>query len=432
MAKRLYLVLVLAIVYVLTGCTQLVYQNVNDLLRAPAMGAEQNEIQQVLEAYLGGYEPQYKYPLEGSWRSPLLQEDLNGDGQNEAIILYSVAETSTFNEEKGSNVYVAILEQADGSWTVTADLQGLATDVASIQVANLLGGNTQQLIIGYTFGGVNTAGKSLAVYEYDASVLVPLRQYSYSRYEIGDLTGSGAGNDFVVVSGAEQEEGLTLRHIPVQDGSFAAEHPAVQLDANFSACAAITPGVNAEGEPLLVVDGVVGDSLVSQIVYFSGERFYTIESTTDTRGPTARQNLLLKSRDINNDGMVEIPITSGGISTMSGNNNLTFVEWTDFFTDASAPTAVQHGVLDSTKNIYIRLPESWLGSIRLLDGDDAGEWQMVNNQTQQPLLSVSILSGSETVPAGAQLLPGSISTYIEIHSGVPILERELIQLVALS
>ena len=428
MAKRVLCAAIAVLLLALAGCTPFASQNINDLLRAPALGQGQDEIQKALVAYLGGQEPQYKFPREGDWLSPLLRADLNGDGREEAILLYSVADIPALARDKGNNVYVALLEHVDGAWTVTRDQQGLSTDVASLGVTNLLGDDTRQLVVGYATATYNT--KTLAVYVYRDELRL-MFQYDYSRYEVGDFTGRG-GQDMAVVSRDDEPGTLRLRFIPTQDGHFVtgAAPEVVPLDENFVSCSGILPSISSSPEApyerLLVIDGVTSIStgaLTSQFVYYQGGRFFTTSDSNPLRGVAARRNPLLRSRDIDGDGVVEIPLSAGRAATINLEDSLEYVKWMDFTAGEAEPLTKQYGLVDSTREIYVRLPDAWRDEVIVADGSVAGEWQIQNRRSRAPLVS---LRDIEVPPPGALLVPGTDSTYLQIHSGVGELAREAI------
>lgn len=431
MAKRLTaLVLALLLCLVLSACTGLTYQNINELLRAPALGGGLDEIQKALVAYLDGTEPQYKYPMEGEWRSPLIRADLNGDGTEEAVLLYSVADTSAAARERGSFVCVAVLEQLNGAWQVVQDVQGLSTDVASLEVADLLGTGAKQLIVGYATANLNS--KKIGLYTYAGQTLTKVYQSDYSRYEIGDFTGQEA-LDLVVVS--REDETLTLRYVPAVDGTFVTDVEPVRLDANFNACVGILPGVDPDGAHLLVVDGISNaeNVLFSKIIYFSGDHFYTVDDSGAMRAATARQNTLLLSRDIDGDGKVEIPLSDGAIQTPSADKRLEFVRWMDFFVPAGEePERRQFGLLDSDRGTYIRLPATWQNKLMMTDGENTGEWRLQNRESKQTLLSVRVLESGEAPPPGAQRMPGSANSYLVLANTLTDLEAKTIEMLLLA
>ena len=423
MAKRLLAGLFsLLLWFSLTGCAGFTYKNINELLRAPALGGGLDEIQKALTAYLDGVEPQYKYPKEGDWRSPLIQADLNGDGIEEAVLLYSVPDASSLY------VYVALLEQVDGVWQVVQNVQGVSAEVASLEVADLLEDGTRQLIVGYSKS--NFSAKTFALYTYTDGELERAFQRDYSRYEIGDFTGHGT-TDLVVVSPTDELGGITLEYIAAKEGLFVTDNVPVLLDSNFQACSNIAPGLGAEGEHVLVVDGPIEEGrLFSQIVYYSGEHFFTVDDSHALRAASARWNHLLLSRDINSDGMVEIPLRDMEITTPNADKRLEFVCWMDFFTDPEGEVR-QFGLLDSDRGLYISLPDDWRGNLVVSDGEGTGEWRLQDAQTRKVLLHLQVLDTGEAPPVGSLRVLGSANSYLVFSSGLTEAQEESIAMTLL-
>lgn len=421
--------LALCLAAVMAGCAPLALQNVNDLLRAPELGQGQGEIQKALASYLGE-QPEYKYPKEGDWRSPLIVEDLDGDGNTEGILLYSLAGSTTAG--RGSNVYVAVLEQQNGAWTVTHDMEGSGTEVASFEVADLLGSGKKQLIVGYATSA-NLSNKYFSLYEYQSHQLVELLYPTpYSRYELADFSGNGS-TELVIVSPDDQLGGLKLQYIPTVSGSLNLGLAPVKLDANFFSCSGIYPSNSADGARLLVVDGLTDTKiLTSDILYFSGEHFYKVDDSGALVGETARQNPLLRARDIDGDGIVEIPQRVGmtEIVTLAGDKHLEYIQWMDF--TSAEPQVKQFGIVDSGKGSYIRLPEIWMDRVRVSDGRVAGEWGIQEESSRRQLLSLKVYEGGETPPLDALLVSRASGAYLLPSSALTAGERNVIAVTSLT
>ncbi len=69
--------------------------------------------------------------------------DWDGDGTDEAAILYTTDTTS-------SNVWLAVLEPSgDSGWRVSHTIEGLTSEVQSFSAAHLRDTTSQQLLAGY-------------------------------------------------------------------------------------------------------------------------------------------------------------------------------------------------------------------------------------------------------------------------------------------
>ena len=109
----------LCAVALLTGCATSA-GDVENLLRAPQLSGQTSAIQKALNSYLGaGSTATLKYPASGEFLSPFLFGDWDGDGVQEAAVLYT-AETA------GANVWLAVLEPTDNGWRVVQTAEGLS------------------------------------------------------------------------------------------------------------------------------------------------------------------------------------------------------------------------------------------------------------------------------------------------------------------
>lgn len=421
---------------VLSGCGAITLQNTDELLRAPALGPGQGELQQALAAYLKE-EPQYKFPKEGDWHSPLLKADLDGDGQEEGVLFYSM-QASTQHKDKGNNVYMAILEQADDGWMVVQEKEGLSTDIASVDVADMMDDGTRQLIVGYA---TSTLGnRTMALYQYKEGAVIEQHYGSYYNYLLGDFTVQGR-TDLAVVSGPDQQVGnLKLNFLIGQNGTFVLAQEPVDLFTNFSACLGLYPSVDAEGKQILVVDGMVSNMIASQILYYSSEGvgFYDMPaSVAQIAAETSRSSTWLTSRDVDFDGVVEIPTEKKlgdnsdlGMADEKGDTTMRQVDWMDFTVQ---PAEIKEfGLLDPDFGLYIRLPESWRGNVTVEIGEQPGEWKVLRDGTSATLLSMRLLEAGETVPERAWRVPGADEMYLIVSDALVLTETMGIRTVLLS
>ena len=168
---------VLLCALVLSGCSApFGATNVEELLRAPQPSAQQSAVQKALNSYLGET-LHLKYPRGGTEMSPLLFADLDGDAVDEAVVLYVA-------DSKGQNVHLAVLENKQSAWEVTYEIEGLSTEVASVETAQLTG-NGVQLLVGYATATISD--KYLSVYDYQDETITRVYEQAYTQYLAADL-----------------------------------------------------------------------------------------------------------------------------------------------------------------------------------------------------------------------------------------------------
>ena len=163
---------------------------VEELLRAPRLSGDYGDIQTALNDWLGE-SAQLKYPLQGDLLSPFLLQDLDGDGRQDAAVLYTTA--------KSSNVCIAILQRdSTDAWQVRQNVEGLADTVENVRLAQLQPGNAVQLVVGYMAA---QGDHYLAVYSYENGELATILEQQYEQYLVEDITGGG-NQDLILMSTA--------------------------------------------------------------------------------------------------------------------------------------------------------------------------------------------------------------------------------------
>ena len=348
----------------LAGCSMPGEQvQVEELLRAPKLSGDYGDVQTALNDWLGE-SAQLKYPMQGDLLSPFLIHDLDGDGQQDAAVLYTTAQSS--------NVCIAILQKgSDGMWQVRQNVEGLADTVDSVGLAQLQPGDASQLVVGYVAA---QGDHYLAVYSYTGGELSTILEQQYQQYLVEDITGGGS-QDLILMSTLE-DGGVQIELLTVdKEGSF--QQVAVMgLSADrFSGCASVAAGVGADGRHYLVLDGwtgISGNNLASVLLYFDEDTQQMVPadqiSTEKLYTASLRNVPSLVSQDLDGDGIVEIPTQpdEAGLLNMSQSRRMDFIVWMDY---TSLNPEKSFGLLDEETNCYIELPMEWEGNLKLTDSE---------------------------------------------------------------
>lgn len=348
----------------LAGCSMPGEQvQVEELLRAPKLSGDYGDVQTALNDWLGE-SAQLKYPMQGDLLSPFLLQDLDGDGRQDAAVLYTTAQSS--------NVCIAILQKDDADiWHVRQNVEGLADTVESVGLAQLQPGDATQLVVGYTAA---QGDHYLAVYSYTDGVLSTILEQQYQQYLVEDIT--GGGNQDLILMSTLEDGGVQIELLTVdKEGSF--QQVAVMgLSANrFAGCASVAAGVGADGRHYLVLDGwtgISGNNLASVLLRFDEDTQQMVPadqiSTEKLYTASLRNVPSLVSQDLDGDGIVEIPTQpdEAGLLNMSQSRRMDFIVWMDY---TSPHPKKSFGLLDEETNCYIELPMEWEGNLKLTDSE---------------------------------------------------------------
>ena len=350
----------------LPGCSFPMTENmqVEELLRAPRLSGDYGALQNALNDWLGE-SAQLKYPMQGDLLSPFLLQDLDGDGEQDAAVLYTTAQSS--------NVCIAFLQRdEENRWKVCQSIEGLADTVDNVRLAQLQDGSSMQMVVGYL---ASQGDSYLAVYSYENGQVSAILEQSYEQYLVEDIT--GGGNQDLILMSTLEDGGVQIELLTVdRDGSF--QQVAVMgLSADkFSGCASVAAGLGADGKRYLVLDGwtgISGNNLATVLLRFDEESQQMIPadqiSTSELYSASLRNVPNLVSRDLDGDGTVEIPTQpdEAGLLNLSQSRRMDFIVWMDY---TSSQPEKSFGLLDEETNCYIELPAEWEGNLKLTDSEE--------------------------------------------------------------
>ncbi len=381
----------LCAVLLLAGCTLPGQEGttVEELLRAPRLEGDYGEIQAALDSWLG-QSAQLKYPLNGDLLSPFLMSDFDGDGVQDAAVLYTVTDTP--------NIYMALLQKDDaGAWQVRDSIEGLTETVDTVRFARLQEGGANQIIVGYT---AQQEDNYLAVYAYQKGKLEAIFAEPYDQYIVEDITGTGYED--LILLGTDEEGTAQIKLLSSdREGGFR-QAAVMGLSADkFTGCASLAAGMGAYGGQYLVLDGwtgVSGTNLASVLLRYN-EQSQQMEparqiSADDLYEASLRNVPDLVSQDLDKDGVVEIPTQpeGAGLINLSQGRRMDFILWMDY---TSAQPRKSFGILDEELGFYIELPMEWYGSLLLTDGPEENQVELRSQDGQALYMTIRITELSD-------------------------------------
>ncbi len=403
---------VLLITVLLCGCTT--GGSVEELLRAPQLSVNVKAVQSALNSYLGET-IQLRYPNRGEFLTPYIFGDWDGDGEKDAAVLYQSSESV--------NVQLALLQRdEEENWKVVSTVEGLSAAVDSVQLAVMQSTGAEQIMVGYA-----TAGDTyLAVYNLHDGVLETVLQQPYTQYLVEEITGDKQ-DDLIVL--AADSTGKTQVQVLISDGNGFTQLPLIELpEKQFSGYASLAAGKGANNGRFLVLDGwtgVSGQELASVVFQYepTNQRMVVAElqGVENLYESTTRYASCLTSRDLDGDGVVEIPTQpeESGVLILTKGKRYSFVRWMDF---TGTPAEKSFGLLDEAYGTYIQLPPQWEGNLLLTDGED-GTVELYNLAGDRLLMRLRITD--EVAPVGWYTIGLVASQQIQMQLGDSVTDSEI-------
>ena len=326
-----------------------------ELYSLPQLPAEYTElnncINQVIES---GAE--YAAPVSGSNIQSVQLEDLNGDGEEEAVAFFR-----NTADEKPLKIYIFTAEEE--TYRQTAVIEGTGTSIYSIAYEDLDQDGWKELLVGWR---VNTDLQALSVYTLRSGVPEELiRGTNYVRYAVNDLNQDDLWE--LVVFRADAEGNGMADYYCWEDGALQLRTSAriTSTMAELSQQGRVKSGTLADSSPALFVTGVEESAWMATdiLTVKNGELVNILLSDVTGVSSEVAPFCALYPEDINSDGITEVPhpesIPSWG---NVGEEICRRIDWYAYASDGTKTLALStyHNVEDGW---YLRLPDSWRDQI---------------------------------------------------------------------
>lgn len=405
--KKFRLLLAVGMLLLLTGCFS---QSVEELYAPPRAPDDylklDNKINEVLSA--GG---EYAAPLTGEYTQKVQLQDLDGDGVQEAIAFFRVT-----SSERPLKIY--IYRQTGDNYEVAAIIEGEGSAINYVAYANLDDSPSKEIIVSWQM--MSDQNHSLAAYSIHNDHVLELMRTSYTSFQVCDLD-RDSQDEIVVVQTGATDESNRVEFYNYRDGMLELDSSA-PLSHNVTGLpdGGVKTGYLQDNIPAVFVSSTYGHSGTSQsytdttysesghitdIFAWKNGRIQniTLNPETGESDSTIRWYTAVSAKDINNDGILELPdpYALPDPSSTSIAVNFWAIRWRQYDIDGQS-----HLVFTTYYNDrdgwYFILPDAWDGKITVSRNDVAGGgeravlfsyWEGDSSEDPTPFLVIYTLSG---------------------------------------
>ena len=367
--RRLLLPVLICLLF--CGCTP--FYAVSELLSPPQFSADNAALRKAFEA-TAGKNVQYRSPVSGENLSAFLLEDLDADGEREALVFYSP-------DSLDSTVHIGVLEQTDGVWQSVQDVACSGSDVFSAETLDMDCDGQTELIVCF---GMPDGSRLMSVFSCAAQPfsLIKLSDNSYTAMRCADLNGDGQTEIFTIFlypdAGGQTAQARVLQktqtEVSTVDKCF--------LDGKVTGYGDIFL-CPTDTECVLFADAYRGDSeMLTEVIVWDREsktmRAPLLDGQTRSNTKTVRYTRVA-SRDIDGDGMPEIPRQSSEFrhgeivrNGMTVASPMYLTEWCAFRGDDLEP--IQQSLVYTDGKCMFNVPQDWTDKFSVVSDPDKGQW----------------------------------------------------------
>ena len=248
-------------------------------------------------------------PAGGDHLSAITVSDLNGDSAEDAIILYR-------NTLESNTVQLSVFSFAEGVWKKSVSFNGYGNVVDSLTVEDMDGDGISEIVVVWNYQGIGNA-KVFTVYRSlsDSSSYEEIKTQTCDAVEIADMDDDRQSEVLYILS---ENSGNIIKRtanlIKLSKKDFVTMG-SVSLDPNVGAYVSVKREKYNSHYPMKVYFDAEKNSnmMITEVVYWDSEKKTLIapmfDGKTDSNSVTLRYEQI-HCADINNDGMIEIPVQS--------------------------------------------------------------------------------------------------------------------------
>ena len=308
----------------------------------------------------------------------------------------------------------------NGEKWVSVATQGItAGGVDRIEFSDLDADGIDEILVGWEIYG--TSERKLAVYSLGENSLTQRLLEQYTHFTYCDLDEDGRREVFIAHS--SPAESLNMAFLYTLTSVGVTTISSCELDSTAKTLNHPVVSTLSTGKPAIYIDEIKGIGAVTEVLFLEKGQLVNPFMDPETRETTLTlRTATLESRDIDSDGIIEIPIRYE-VATFTKSNEGEKQYLTDWcsYTGETLTSKLTAYMNLNDKHYYV-IPKKWLGSIAILSDPENSLTEIYgfdseNNVSTDRLLYIKAVSkmewdkGEYRVYANGMLVGTGDSTY---------------------
>lgn len=371
----------------LSGCF---VQSADSLYALPRQSDTYYDLQNAIDAALP-VDAAYAGPLTGPNQQAVQLADLDGDGEDEALVF-----TRTSGEQP---LKIYIFDAIDGSFSMTTVIEGDGAAFDAVEYVQVDDTPGLEIILGRQLS--DQIVQSLSVYAYEDGGAMELMHSSYSEYKVVDLNLDDRQD--VLILRQEADTGNSVaEYYSFHDGMMELLQTA-PLSKGAGGIERITTGYISKDIPGVFVTSTYGeDSLVTDVLAFLGQTFSNLTLSGESGISTQLvRSLQIYATDIDEDGLVELPTLVALPSATAGEETYWLTEWYGLQTSGTRVKKLT-AFYNPASGWFLTIPEQWVNQLTVSRSSPStgtvcytfSRWSG-RNATPEEILSIYIITGDD-------------------------------------
>lgn len=364
----------------LCGC-DLFTADTAELLSPPSLSGDLKHISQAIKQSAGeGYT--LKYPSRGSYRSAVVQQDVNNDGKNEAFAFYSTTDGDVVT------MHINVVHKVGEEWISAGEQRIVAGGVDKIEFCDLDADGVLEILVGWTVYGESE--KQLSIYSFTQNTLTQRLLQKYTQFITCNLD-SDQNNEVLIVDFNATEIKNNALLYTLRDGK-AVQLSSCQLDSKVQSVGEPMLAQLSSGNPAIYIDSIKGVGAITEVLIL--DKGQLLNPLFDIELQETSKTLRSSSysvADINGDGILEIPVQENvpAVLATERTEKLYLTKWCSF--NGENLTNQLTTMINVLDRYYYILPEKWVGNIAILKDTDKSIREIYSYDAENLTVGESLL-----------------------------------------
>lgn len=380
-------VLCVLICLTMTGCNMFTIDT-EQLIAPPELSGDMQPIGEALSKSIKG-EYRLKYPSLGERRSAIILEDINSDGVFEAFAFYSTS------DDEMTNMHInAICRRGDEY--VSVDEQSIvAGAVERVDFCDLDKDGIKEILVGWEVYG--SSEKQLCVYSLMGDSFAVRLSEKYTGFTCCDLT-DGDGEELIIhlLNTADMINSAAVYRF--LSGGLQKIAGCV-LDSTVKTVSEPVYSKLSTGQAAVYIDEIKGAGAVTEVLYFAdGELKNPLLETENTiENIRTLRSASIFSRDIDSDGVLEIPVATNLPNAAGSEELLYYTNWCAF--DGENLVTEKITILNIIDGYSVDVPKNLEGHLAVLKDTESHRrvfyyYDAQSDSVGERLFSISVVAAS--------------------------------------
>ena len=351
-------ILAIMLSFSLTGCSIFTIDT-EQLMTPPELTGDMYPIFRALNTSIKG-EYQLKYPSLGDRRSAIILEDIDGDGNAEAFAFYSTS------DDEMTNMHINAICPSGENYKSVADQSIVAGSVERVEFCDLDGDGLEEILVGWEVYG--SSEKQLCVYSLKGETLSQRLAEKYTGFICCNLTGDK--NEQLFIHHLNTSETINSGALyKFYDGGFE-KIGGCMLDLAVKTVSEPVASKLSTGQNAVYIDEIKGAGAVTEVLFFADGELKNPLLETDNTIENIRtiRSASLQSRDIDSDGIIEIPVATNLPNAAGGDELLFYTNWCVFSGENLITKRIT--VVNTIDGYYLEIPQNLAGHLAVLKDTD--------------------------------------------------------------